>query len=145
MENKTTKQQNNQKEFIYIDFETLENYYKIYLLEMLESKEIKINKNNDFKKVLNQFNNYNIYYITPFKELYYNLYNNNDFILLIIDDTFTIINLNNNEINKSIISWWVNDENDFINYLKSLLNENNISYDENTINNILTNYKNINC
>ena len=158
MNNTTQKENNglflenpqNQNNKVYINFESNEKYFLLKFAS-IENKEIKINKNNQLKKVLEHYtkifkSDINFYYSDYFlKDIIYNvLYINNDFILLQENDNFILYDLTKDIYHDFILINLINDIEDFEIFMTLKLQDYNIKYDNDIISDIIVNFENMN-
>lgn len=138
---------NNTKEKNYINFENNEKYYQVKLLS-IENKEITISKNKPLKNILEQYKQCDInFYLSDYflKDIVYNtLYINNDFILLQENDNFMLYDLKKDMYFDFILINIINDIEDFELFITLKLQDFNISYNNDIINNIIVNFENMN-
>lgn len=136
-----------QKEKIYINFENNEKYYQVKLLS-IENKEITISKNKPLKNILEQYKQCDInFYLSDYflKDIVYNtLYTNNDFILLQENDNFILYDLKNNIYHDFILINIINNIEDLELFITLKLQDYNINYNNDIINNIIVNFENMN-
>jgi hypothetical protein len=61
-------------------------------------------------------------------------------VLLIDGETYVVLNLSKDKAEHHTIVWWVNDEKNFKDFIKMILDNDGIEYKEQTIDDILKNY-----
>lgn len=135
------------KKTAYIDFENETFYYKLYYGEVINGKELLIRKGNGaLKRLLEALEqdtsvDYIIFVDTNGKP-YNTLYVNDDMVLLDRERELISINLKTEKVYARELDWWVNDTEDFKEFLNNLLTTNEVEFDDEDINSITIRFEN---
>jgi hypothetical protein len=73
---------------------------------------------------------------------YNTLYVNDDMVMLTREQEFITINLNTEKVWARELEWWVNDDEDFKEFLENLFATNEIEFDDEMMSSIILRFKN---
>lgn len=131
----------------YIGFENEANNYKLYYGEVVENNDLTIRKGNGaLKRMLQALEedptvNY-IMFIDTNGKPYNTLYVDDNMVLLDRERELISINLKTEKVYARELDWWVNDTEDFKEFLNNLLARNEIEFDDEIINSITIRFEN---
>lgn len=135
------------KKTVYIGFENEANHYQLYYGEVAENNDLKIRKGNGALRRLltmaEQDPTVNcIVFLDVNKKPYNTLYVNDHMVMLVREQELITINLITENVFARELDWWVNDDKDFEDFLERLLKRNEIQFDDEMINSIITRFQN---
>jgi hypothetical protein len=130
----------------YIGFENETNYYKLFYEEVVNGKELLIRKDNGALKRMLQWLEQDptvsqIVFLDTNNKPYDTLYANDSMVILVREQELITINLINGKVFARELDWWVNDDEDFKNFLGDLLTRNEIQFNNGVLNSILILFK----
>jgi hypothetical protein len=134
------------KKTAYIDFENETYYYKLFYGEVVNGKELLIRKGiGALRRLLTMVEEdptvSSIVFLDVNKKPYNTLYVNYCMVMLVREQELITINLITENVVARELDWWVNDDKDFENFLEELLKRNEIQFDDEMINSIITRFK----
>lgn len=134
------------KKTAYIDFENETYYYKLFYGEVVNGKELLIRKGNGaLQRLLAMLEQdptvSSIVFLDVNKKPYNTLYVNDHMVMLVREQELITINLITENVVARELDWWVNDDKDFEDFLERLLKRNEIQFDDEMINSIITRFK----
>ena len=135
------------KKTAYIDFENETYYYKLFYGEVVNGKELLIRKGNGaLQRLLAMLEQdptvSSIAFLDVNKKPYNTLYVNDHMVMLVREQELITINLITENVVARELDWWVNDDKDFEDFLERLLKRNEIQFDDEMINSIITRFQN---
>lgn len=134
------------KKTAYIDFENETYYYKLFYGEVVNGKELLIRKGNGaLQRLLAMLEQdptvSSIVFLDVNKKPYNTLYVNDHMVILVREQELITINLITENVIARELDWWVNDDEDFEDFLEKLLKKNEIQFNDEMINSIITRFK----
>lgn len=134
------------KKTAYIDFENETYYYKLFYGEVVNGKELLIRKGNGaLQRLLAMLEQdptvSSIVFLDVNKKPYNTLYVNDHMVILVREQELITINLITENVIARELDWWVNDDEDFEDFLEKSLKKNEIQFNDEMINSIITRFK----
>lgn len=129
---------------VYIGFENETTHYHLHY-GVIENP-LKIRKGNgSLKGLLKMVENDQtvscIMFLDVNNKPYNTLYVNDHMVILTREQEFITINLNTEKVWARELEWWVNDDEDFKYFLEDLFTKNEIEFDDEMVNSIITRFK----
>lgn len=129
----------------YIDFENETYYYKLFYGEVVNGKELLIRKGNGaLQRLLAMLEQdptvSSIVFLDVNKKPYNTLYVEDHMVMLVREQELITINLITENVVARELDWWINDDKDFEDFLEKLLKRNEIQFDDEMINSIITRF-----
>ena len=135
------------KKTAYIDFENETYYYKLYYGKVVNGKELLIRKGNGALKrlleALEQDTSINyIVFLDTINKPYNTLYVNDNMVILTREQELITINLKTEKVYARELDWRVNGSEGFKQFVRNLLETNEINFDNEDINSITLRFEN---